>query len=64
MGLFGIPTTTISGQAQSAAGLSVNINFYLLLDNSPSMNIAATSAGIQTDGLEHPGPGRLRIRLS
>jgi Flp pilus assembly protein TadG len=48
MGLFGIPTTTISGQAQSAAGLSVNINFYLLLDNSPSMNIAATSAGIQT----------------
>ena len=47
MGLFGIPTTTISGQAQSAAGLSVNINFYLLLDNSPSMNIAATSAGIQ-----------------
>ncbi len=48
MGLFGIPTTTISGQSQSAAGLSVNINFYLLLDNSPSMNIAATTAGINT----------------
>jgi Flp pilus assembly protein TadG len=48
MGLFGIPTTTISGQAHSAAGLSVNINFYLLLDNSPSMNIAATTAGINT----------------
>jgi len=28
--------------------LSVNINFYLLLDNSPSMNIAATTAGINT----------------
>ncbi len=48
MGLFGIPTTTVSGQSHSAAGLSVNINFYLLLDNSPSMNIAATTAGINT----------------
>src|SRR5580693_3018603 len=48
MGLMGIPSTTISGSASSAAGLSVNINFYLLLDNSPSMNIAATTAGIST----------------
>jgi len=48
MGLLGIPTTAIGGQAQAAAGLSVNINFYLLLDNSPSMNIAATTAGINT----------------
>jgi Flp pilus assembly protein TadG len=48
MSLVGIPTTTISGQSHSAAGLSVNINFYLLLDNSPSMNIAATTAGINT----------------
>jgi Flp pilus assembly protein TadG len=48
MGLLGISTTTISGQATAVAGLSVNINFYLLLDNSPSMNIAATSAGIAT----------------
>ncbi len=48
MGLVGIPSTTVSGQSHSAAGLSVNINFYLLLDNSPSMNIAATTAGINT----------------
>jgi Flp pilus assembly protein TadG len=48
MGLLGIPTTTISGQSTAQAGLSVNINFYLLLDNSPSMNIAATTAGINT----------------
>jgi len=48
MGLMGIPSTTISGSASSAAGLSVNINFYLLLDNSPSMNIAATTDGINT----------------
>jgi len=48
MGIAGIPTTTITGQATATAGLSVNINFYLLLDNSPSMNIAATTAGINT----------------
>jgi Flp pilus assembly protein TadG len=48
MGLLGIPTTTLTGQSTAAAGLSTNINFYLLLDNSPSMNIAATTAGINT----------------
>jgi Flp pilus assembly protein TadG len=48
MGLLGIPTTTIKGSSTAAAGLSTNINFYLLLDNSPSMNIAATTAGINT----------------
>jgi Flp pilus assembly protein TadG len=48
MGLVGIPTTTISGSASSAAALTTNINFYLLLDNSPSMDIAATTAGINT----------------
>jgi Flp pilus assembly protein TadG len=47
MGLVGIPSTTLSGSATAQAGLSTNINFYLLLDNSPSMNIAATSDGIQ-----------------
>src|SRR6202161_3946000 len=48
MGLMGIPSTTINGTSTAAAGLSVNINFYLLLDNSPSMDIAATTAGINT----------------
>jgi Flp pilus assembly protein TadG len=48
MSLVGIPTTTLSGSSTATAGLSVNINFYLLLDNSPSMNIAATTAGIST----------------
>jgi Flp pilus assembly protein TadG len=47
MGAMGIPKTTINGTATASAGLSTNINFYLLLDNSPSMNIAATTAGIQ-----------------
>lgn len=48
MGIFGYATTTISGSSTAQAGLTTNINFYLLLDNSPSMNIAATTAGIQT----------------
>ncbi len=48
MGIFGYPTTTIAGSSTAQAGLTTNIDFYLLLDNSPSMNIAATSAGITT----------------
>jgi Flp pilus assembly protein TadG len=39
---------SISGSSTSTATTSPNINFYLLLDNSPSMNIAATTAGINT----------------
>jgi Flp pilus assembly protein TadG len=38
----------ISGSSTSTSSTSPNINFYLLLDNSPSMDIAATSAGITT----------------
>ncbi len=37
---------SISGSSTSTSSTSPNINFYLLLDNSPSMNIAATTAGI------------------
>ncbi len=46
MGIFGYPSTAITGSSTAQAGLTTNIDFYLLLDNSPSMNIAATSAGI------------------
>jgi Flp pilus assembly protein TadG len=38
----------ISGSSQSTTTLPPNINFYLLLDNSPSMAIAATTDGINT----------------
>ena len=48
MGIFGYPSMTINGSSTAQAGLTTNIDFYLLLDNSPSMNIAATSAGIAT----------------
>lgn len=36
----------ISGSSTATATAAPNINFYLLLDNSPSMDLPATSAGI------------------
>lgn len=39
---------TLNGASTSTSTTSPNINFYLLLDNSPSMDIAATTAGINT----------------
>ena len=39
-------TWTITGSSQATSSTAPNIDFYLLLDNSPSMAIAATSAGI------------------
>jgi hypothetical protein len=41
-------TWPMSGSATSTSYSAPNINFYLLLDDSPSMNIAATTAGINT----------------
>jgi len=41
-------TWPISGSSTATSSTSPNINFYLLLDNSPSMNIAATTSGINT----------------
>ena len=38
----------ISGSAQTSSSIPPNMNFYLLLDNSPSMALAATTAGITT----------------
>jgi Flp pilus assembly protein TadG len=42
------PNWPISGSSTATATTAPNIDFYLLLDNSPSMNIAATTAGINT----------------
>jgi Flp pilus assembly protein TadG len=39
---------SISGSSQAASAIPPNIDFYLLLDNSPSMAIAATTDGITT----------------
>jgi Flp pilus assembly protein TadG len=44
--LLGMSTFPISGTATSTSSISPNIDFYLLLDTSPSMEIAATTSGI------------------
>lgn len=38
----------LSGTATAGASSAANIDFYVMLDNSPSMAIAATTAGINT----------------
>ena len=45
-GVLGANAWALSGTSQSTASVAPNIDFYLLLDNSPSMAIAATTAGI------------------
>ena len=45
-GILGMPTLTIKGTSSSTATVSANIDFYLMLDTSPSMEIAATQDGI------------------
>jgi Flp pilus assembly protein TadG len=47
-GVLGVSTLPMGGTSSSTNGLSPKINFYLLLDTSPSMEIAATTAGINT----------------
>jgi hypothetical protein len=47
-GLIGVNSATISGSSQAIGQVPPNIDFYLLLDNSPSMAIAATTSGINT----------------
>ncbi len=46
--LLGVTTLPIAGTSAATSSLAPNINFYLLLDTSPSMEIAATTAGMNT----------------
>ncbi len=46
VGVLGFPKIAISGAAASKSGLAPQINFYLLIDTSPSMEIPAKAAGI------------------
>ena len=48
MGLIGIKTLTVMGTSSAANGVAAYIDFYMLLDNSPSMGVAATPADIAT----------------
>jgi Flp pilus assembly protein TadG len=47
-GVLGQQNWSLAGSSQSTSSVAPNIDFYLLLDNSPSMAIAATTAGINT----------------
>lgn len=46
--ILGQTTWALSGSSTASSTVMPNINFYLLLDSSPSMAIAGTSAGITT----------------
>jgi Flp pilus assembly protein TadG len=46
--LVGITSVPIGGTSAAKSSVPPNIDFYLLLDNSPSMAIAATTTGINT----------------
>jgi len=46
--LVGLQTLPLQGTSQATASAAPKINFYLLVDTSPSMAIPATSAGIAT----------------
>lgn len=48
LGLIGKSTVPVSGSSSATASLPVYMDFYLLLDNTPSMGVAATTAGINT----------------
>ncbi len=47
-GFTGKNSMALSGMSELTATVPPNIDFYLLLDNSPSMAVAATTAGINT----------------
>jgi Flp pilus assembly protein TadG len=47
-GVLNLASITLSGTSQASASFPPNIDFYLLLDNSGSMAIPATQAGINS----------------
>src|SRR3982750_1869922 len=46
LGLIGKTTLTMSGTSASTANMPLYVDFYLLLDNSPSMGVGATPADV------------------
>ena len=57
------PTIALSGSSQATGTTAPNIDFYLLLDDSPSMAIAATQTDINTMVTNTSSQRRLRFRL-
>jgi Flp pilus assembly protein TadG len=47
-GILGLPAFQIGGSSSATSGGAPNIDFYLLLDDSPSMEIGATQTDINT----------------
>jgi Flp pilus assembly protein TadG len=56
-GILGMNTIPLAGSSSATGGQAPNINFYLLLDDSPSMAIAATQSGINTMVAATPSQG-------
>lgn len=48
MGLMGMSQMTVSGTSTATSALPIYIDFYLLLDNTPSMGVGATTTDITT----------------
>lgn len=48
LGLIGKTALTLSGTSKATASMPLYIDFYLLLDNSPSMGVGATPTDVQT----------------
>jgi len=46
LGVIGKKSITVTGSSTSVASMPLYIDFYLLLDNSPSMGVAATPADV------------------
>ena len=64
--VLGMAQLSVQGSSQASAQSPPNIDFYVLLDNSPSMALPATTAGItQMENLTRANriTGGLRLRL-
>ena len=48
MSIIGLSSITVSGSSTAASATPTYIDFYLLLDNSPSMGVGATPADVAT----------------
>ncbi|MGJ4931890.1 TadE/TadG family type IV pilus assembly protein [Bradyrhizobium sp. HKCCYLS2038] len=48
MSMFGFPTMTVSASSSASASFPTYMDFYVLLDNSPSQGLGATTADMTT----------------
>jgi Flp pilus assembly protein TadG len=59
MGMIGLSSMTLSGQATAESGVSTYIDFYLLLDNTPSMGVGGHPGRRGHHGQQYARPVRL-----